>query len=102
MSAFARQSRFAEAQLMLAQVEAQTVEAGTGFLVQLRQRQVIAAAALGQSEAVRDFARRLGASLGRDQDTVDACRRVFQRLNITEAVAELTPHSPATKLAASK
>jgi len=95
--ALARNGRFAEVQPMLAQVEAQTPEAGAAFLVQLRQRQIIAAAALGQAEVVRDYARRLGSALGNDPDGLDICRRIFQKLNIPEAVAELTPRAAPAK-----
>jgi hypothetical protein len=95
--ALVRSARFAEVQLVLAQIEAQTPEASTAFQVQLRQRQIIAAAALGQSEQVRDFARRLGSTLGNDPDGLEICRRIFQKLNIGEAVAELTPRAAPAK-----
>jgi len=85
-------SRFAEAVPMLAQVEAQAPEGDVGFMVQLRQRQVIAAAATGDTSNVREFARRLGSVIGNNPEGLDICRRLFLKLDIPDAVAELTPH----------
>jgi hypothetical protein len=84
-------SRFAEAGPMLAQIEAQAPEGDVGFMVQLRQRQVIAAAATGDSIGVREYARRLGSAIGNNSEGLEICRRIFLKLNIPDAVAELTP-----------
>jgi hypothetical protein len=98
--ALARASRFQEARQVLADIELQNQEAGAAFQVGLRQRQVIVAAALGDGNNVREYARRLAAALSRDPDGLETCRRLFQRLKIAEAVAELTPRVAAPKAAA--
>jgi len=84
-------ARFAEAAPMLAQIETQAPEGDVGFLVQLRQRQVIAAAATGDGTGVREYARRLGSIIGNNPEGLEICRRLFLKLNIPDAVAELTP-----------
>ncbi len=94
--ALARHGRFNEVQPILSEIEAQTPEDSSApFLIQLRQRQIIAAGALGQTAAVHDFARRLGALLGNDPDGLENYRRLFLRLNLPDAVAELTPRVAA-------
>ena len=76
---------------LLAQVDAQSAEGNLPFLLQLRQRQVMVAAVLGEHETVRDYARRLASLLHGDPDGLEVCRRRFAQLGIAEAVAELSP-----------
>ena len=86
----------------LAQLEVQAPEGNTAFLVQLRQRQVIAAAALGDHDNVREFTRRLATTLHGDPDALDACRHLFQKLGVMDAVAELTGRIATAKTTAKK
>jgi len=96
--ALVREARYRQIQAVLAQLEAQTTEESPPFMVQLRQRQVIVAAALGDTESVREFARRLATLLSRDADGLEGCRRLFGRLGIPDAVAELSGRAkPAAK-----
>ena len=95
-------ARVKEAQQVLAQIEAQAGESSPAFMNQLRHRQVIAAAALGDSANVREFARRLAATLRNDPDGLEISRRHFQKSGIAEAVAELSTRSPASLVAARK
>ena len=91
--ALARGSHFKEVRQILLQVEAQAAEGDAPFMVQLRQRQVIAAAALGDVDNVHEYARRLAAILNRDPDGLEVCRRLFSRLGIVDAVSELSSRS---------
>lgn len=103
--ALARESRYKQIQQVLTQLEAQSAEESPAFMLQLRQRQVIASAALNDSDSVREYARRLASLLNRDPDGLEVCRRLFSRLGIADAVAELTSRSrptPPTKTAAVK
>jgi len=100
--ALARVSRFREARQVLTELESQVPDGNAAFMVQLRQRQVIASAALSDSDNVREYARRLAALLSREPDGLDACRRIFQRLGILEAVAELSSRSLAAAASAKK
>jgi len=99
--ALVRASQFEQVRDVLAQVEAQAPEGNVAFAVQLRHRQVIAAAAVGDAGSVREYARRLGAVLSRDPDGLEVCRRLFRKLRINEAVAELSGR-PAIASAAPK
>ena len=94
--ALAQNGRYNEDRQLLEQLESQVSDDHPAVMVQLRQRQVIAAAALGDTDNVREYARRLAAVLHRDPTGLEACRKVFQRLAIPEAVAELTSRSLAT------
>ena len=101
--ALARESRYKQIQQVLIQLEAQSSEESPAFMVQLRQRQVITSAALSDSDSVREYTRRLVALLNRDPDGLEVCRRLFSRLGISDAVAELSSRSrttPAPKTAA--
>ncbi len=99
--ALARNSRFPEFQRVLAEIESQAAEGGSGaFLVQLRLRQVIAAGALRDSNGVHEFARRLAASLRSDPEQLESYRRYFQKMGLPEAAAELSPRTPAKKASA--
>ena len=91
--ALTRGSRFKEVSQILTQIETQATEGKVPFMVQLRQRQVITSAALGESDNVREYARRLAALLNRDQDGLEVCRRLFRKLGIPDAVAELSSRS---------
>lgn len=93
--ALAHASRWSEARAMLADLETQISESNAGLLALLRQRQVAAAAAQGDHEAAREYARRLAAALGDDPDELSLRRRQFAQLGITEAVEELTPRGVA-------
>lgn len=88
--ALIRTSRFREASEVLAQIDAQTSDANGAFLLQLRQRQIITAAALGDTTNVREVSRRLAASLHNDPDTLEISRRVFRKAGIAVALAELS------------
>jgi hypothetical protein len=99
--ALARTSQFSEVREILTQLEAQAPEANVAYMVQLRQRQIIASAALGDATNIREYTRRLAALLGRDPDGLEVCRRLFRKLRIPEAVAELSGR-PAIASAAVK
>ncbi|HUG09833.1 MAG TPA: hypothetical protein VMM36_02410 [Opitutaceae bacterium] len=86
-------SRFREAVPLLADIEAQAGDDDVALAVQLRQRQVVGAAAVGDSIGVREHARRLGAAIGNNPDAMDLCRRFFLKLGIADAVDELTPRA---------
>ncbi len=94
--ALARNSRFQEVRPLLAQLEAQAPETNTAFLIQLRQRQVITAAALNDPDNVREFARRLAALLRSNPEALETARRNFQKMGIAGAVTELAGR-PAAK-----
>jgi len=103
--ALVREQRFKEIREILSQVESQAPENNPNFMLQLRQRQVINAAALGDSDNVREYTRRLASTLAQDPDGLDICRRLFRKLGINEAVAELAGRSttaPTTAAAARK
>lgn len=100
--ALIRNSRFAEATQMLAQIEAQMPDNAPRFLGPLRDRQVMVAAALGDHDGAREFARRLAASLSDDPDALEVKRRYFARLKISEAVAELSRAQTGRRTAADK
>lgn len=91
--ALARNSRYKEVRQVLTGLESQASEASAAFLVQLRQRQVITAAALNDTDNVREYARRLAAVLNRDPDGLEVCRGLFRKMGINEAVAELSSRS---------
>jgi tetratricopeptide (TPR) repeat protein len=98
--ALASGRRYSEAGHVLVEVEIQAEDGNPAFLRLLRQSQVEVAAARGDHEGTREYARRLAAALGGDPDAVEMVRRRFAELGITEAVAELTnaaPKAPATK-----
>jgi hypothetical protein len=84
-----------EAQEILAQLEAQVAEGPALFMQQVRQRQVLLAASQGDSANVREFARRMAASLRGDPHQLEAARRQFERKGIAEAVAEFSRRSGA-------
>ncbi len=91
--ALVRVARFNDAREVLTELEVQSADASVPFMVQLRQRQIIVAAARGDSDNVREYARRLGSVLSRDPDGLEACRRIFSKLGIAGAVAELSSRS---------
>jgi hypothetical protein len=94
--ALAHVSRFKDAREILTDVDTQLADVSPAFMIQLRQRQVITCAALGDSDNVREYARRLAAVLSRDPDGLEVCRRLFRKIGITEAVAELSSRSLAS------
>jgi tetratricopeptide (TPR) repeat protein len=86
--ALAVNNRSEDQQAVLEQVEAQSGHSNAGVAVQLRRREVIAAAALGDRDGVREKARYLSAALLKsDPDSMDAYRRLFEKLGIKDAVA---------------
>jgi hypothetical protein len=93
--ALAHESRYKEARRVLTDLESQMPDNRSALWVQLRQRQVIAAAALGDSDNVREYARRLASLVNRDPDGLESCRRIFQKLGIADAVKELSGRSIA-------
>lgn len=100
--ALAHGSRFKDVRVILDELEAQAPEGNAAFMVQLRQRQVIASAALGDSDNVREYARRLAAVLSREPDGLEACRRIFQKLGIVDAVRELSSRSLTANISPKK
>jgi len=100
--ALARVSQLSDAQRVLTEVEAQTDDANAAFLRLLRQRQVEVAAARGDHDGAREYARRLAAALRSDPDGMETLRRRFVQEKIPEAVAELATASSAVKAVASK
>jgi len=88
--ALVRNNRIREAAEILGHIEAQSAEASPAFLVQLRLRQVVVAAALRQSEEVREYARRLAVAMRNDTEAIERSRKYCQKVGIPEAVAELS------------
>jgi tetratricopeptide (TPR) repeat protein len=95
--ALAANAQFGEAGQVLSQIEAQTEDGNPAFLRMLRQRQVEVAAARGDHDGTREYARRLAAVLHNDLDGMELVRRRFAQKGITEAVAELTTVPSASK-----
>ena len=87
--------RPADARQILADIETQIGGGNTTFFRQLRQRQVEVAAAMGDADGVRNYARRLAALMADDPDARAAVRQRFAREGIAEAAAELAGASPA-------
>lgn len=83
-------SRLREAHEVLEQLDRQSGDGTTVFMHQLRQRQVLVAAALGDAASARDAARRLASVLRPDPQRFDATKRLFEKRGIKEAVAEFT------------
>jgi hypothetical protein len=84
--ALAVNNRSEDQRAVLEQVEAQSEHGNAALAVQLRRREVIAAAALGDRDAVREKARYLSAALLKsDPDSMDAYRRLFEKLGIKDA-----------------
>ena len=98
--ALLRQSRFKDVLQLLAQIESQAVDGSPSFVVQLRNRQIIAAAGTGDVPAVREAARRLVGALRNDGDAVELYRRTFQKLGLTDAAAELGGRTAPARVAA--
>lgn len=93
-------SKYREAQEILGQIDAQVSDGSAGFLQQVRQRQVLTAAKLGDSNGVREFSRRLVASLRSDPQQLETTRRFFERRGLTEALAEFSVRAGSTSVAA--
>jgi len=93
-------SKFREAAEILGQIEAQVSDGPAGFLQQVRQRQVLTAAKLGDSNSVREYSRRLVASLRSDPQQLETTRRFFERRGLTEALAEFSVRSGSASVAA--
>lgn len=82
--------RYAAARDVLQELEGQIAESDVRMMALVRDQQIVAAAALGDQNGVRDFARRLAVTLGNDPDALEIKRRRFSLLNIADAVTELT------------
>jgi Flp pilus assembly protein TadD len=89
--------RSQEALRVLAELDRQNSDAANQFSIYLWQREIVAAAACGDHDQARDSARRVASALRRDPDGLDSIRRHFVKLNIPEAVAELTVSAPEPK-----
>lgn len=87
--ALAANVRYEQAARVFAQLEAQTADSDLAFLLELNQRQVMTAAALGDHDAARDFARRVALTLRDNPRGREQVRRHFSALGIAEAAAEL-------------
>jgi len=87
--ALIRGNRYREAGEALDQIEAQTLEGGLPFVVQLRTRQIFVAAGMGDRTAVADLSRRLAAAVRNDSGTRELVRRTFQKAGIPEAAEAL-------------
>lgn len=83
-----RNSRAQEAMEVMLLLERQSSDEA-GFLVLLRQRQIVVAAAMGKTDEAREFARRLASSLSRDPERLEATRRRFVQVGLVEVAAEL-------------
>ena len=86
--ALSEKSLSAEQQVVLSQLESQADEGNSAYAVQLRQREVVAAAARGDLDAEREDARYLAAAvLKNDPDSLDTYRRLFTDLGLKDAAA---------------
>lgn len=94
--ALTRQSRFREAQQVLTQIDSQALDGSPPFMIQLRTRQVLVAAALADTATVREFSKRLSATVRNDSGTREVLRRTLQKAGIAEAVAELSDRVSAS------
>ena len=86
----ARNSRLGEVRALLEEIEQQSGGRNVPFLLQLRQREIAAAAATSDREGVREYARRLASLLRNDPDLLEQYRRHYQTVGLAEAVAELS------------
>jgi Tfp pilus assembly protein PilF len=100
--ALVRNSRLSDARRVLTEVEQQTDDTNAAFLRLLRQRQVEVAAALGDHDGAREYARRLASALGSDPEGMETFRQRFAQEKIPEAVAELAGDVRPTKIVGSK
>lgn len=88
--ALARNGRIADVRQVLEEIEAQSAAMSPPFLLLLRQREIAAAAATGDRDAVREYSRRLAGMVRQDPDRLEQLRRFYQQVGIAEAVAELS------------
>jgi hypothetical protein len=95
--ALAKDAQLSDAQRVLTEIEGQTDDANVGFQRTLRRRQIEVAAARGDHDGAREYARRLMAVSGGDTDAIETFRRRFVKLGISEAVSELTRTSGIAK-----
>jgi predicted Zn-dependent protease len=96
--ALVRVSQLSDAQRVLTEIETQSDDANTAFQRLLRQRQVEVAAARGDHDAAREYARRLAAALHGDAEGMEILRQRFAQEKIPEAAAELTGDARAAKV----
>jgi hypothetical protein len=95
--ALMRNGRFRESDQLLAQIEVQSADASGDFLAKLRQRQVLASAAVGDDSRVREFSRRIAAGSRNDAALIENARRIFHKAGIAAAVEELSGGAAAAK-----
>ncbi len=100
--ALASNAQYGDAARVLSDVEAQVEDGNPALLRLLRQRQIEVAAARGDHDAAREYARRLAATLQKDPDGMEVVRRRFELEKIPEAVAELAAASGMQKAPAAK
>lgn len=90
-----------EALDVLAALERQSTDE-SGFMVLLRQRQIVFAAAIGKNDEAQEYARRLASSLSRDPERLESTRRRFAQVGLTDVAALLVGSAPKPRPAAKK
>ena len=93
----ARTNRLKDVKDLLDQVETQMGDANSALFVLVRQRQVMAAAARGDHEGAREYARRLAVVLRADPELMENVRQRLVKLGVAEAAIELAAPAPRTK-----
>lgn len=95
--------RFGQARAALEQIDLQLPDNNQPLFARLRERQIVTAAALGDREGAREYARRLGNLLRGNDRLLRAKQRQFERLRIPEASEELAKSlGPTTASASAK
>lgn len=89
-----------EALAMLSQIELQAADGPAVFMHQVRQRQVLLAASLGDTANVREYARRMANALRNDPHQLESARRLFEKRGIVAAVAEFAGRPSTGNVAA--
>lgn len=92
--ALGRNGRMADARAALGEVALQSDGRGSPFMIQLRQREIAVAKALGDAEAVRESSRRLAGLLRNDPDLIELYRGFYRRQGMPDVVAELSQRQP--------
>lgn len=88
--ALLKSGQVAEARRVLEDIGEQSAGHNAVFLQQLRQREITAAAAVGDRDAVRESARRLAGLVRDNVDAFDQYRQFYQSLGLKEAVTEFS------------
>jgi hypothetical protein len=97
--ALGNHQKLSELRAVLAEVDAQCSAAGTGFLVQLRERQIVAAQMAGEPENVREYARRLATLVRAEPDLLERYRGRYLKQGMPEAAAQFTVAAAKPKVA---